>query len=296
MTHSHFWILGGDLRQHWLARKLAQDGHFVHCFALDSQFLPQQDNIILEHNFLRCQKEDPVIFPLPMVQGDGNLTAPFYSQTISIETILDQLQEQEFMVGGQVNPFVQALCTKRNLTMEDYFTQEEFTIANAVPTAEGCLQIAMERLPITLQDAKILVLGYGTVAKATAKRFLALGANVTVSARRTAPLSQAKADGFIPLPLHELPQSSEDFACVVNTIPSQVLGEAQLTALPPNTLIIDLASRPGGVDTQSAEQLQRTVVHALSLPGKVAPATAGTIIKETLYLLLEKHSERTAIL
>ena len=31
----NFWVVGGDQRQVWLARLLAEDGHTVHTYALD---------------------------------------------------------------------------------------------------------------------------------------------------------------------------------------------------------------------------------------------------------------------
>ena len=52
--------------------------------------------------------------------------------------------------------------------------------------------------------------------------------------------------------------------------------------------MIDLASAPGGVDHQAAEELGIRVIPALSLPGRVAPKTAGEIIKETIYHMMEE--------
>lgn len=41
-------------------------------------------------------------------------------------------------------------------------------VANAVPTAEGAVQVAMEELPFTLHSARVLILGFGRVGKLTA--------------------------------------------------------------------------------------------------------------------------------
>ena len=53
---------------------------------------------------------------------------------------------------------------------------------------------------------------------------------------------------------------------------------------------IDLASAPGGVDAEAAERLGIKVISALSLPGKVAPETAGEIIKNTVYNIIKEES------
>ena len=52
--------------------------------------------------------------------------------------------------------------------------------------------------------------------------------------------------------------------------------------------ILDLASKPGGVDLRAAGELGLTVIWALSLPGKVAPVTAGAAIKSTIYNMLQE--------
>ena len=82
----------------------------------------------------------------------------------------------------------------------------------------------------------------------------------------------------------------DDFLCgydlVVNTVPSRVLGEERLARLRPGCLVIDLASKPGGVDMEAASRLGVPVVWALSLPGKVAPVTSGRIIRDTVYHIL----------
>ena len=52
--------------------------------------------------------------------------------------------------------------------------------------------------------------------------------------------------------------------------------------------MLDLASKPGGVDLAAAGELGLTVIWALSLPGKVAPVTAGAAIKTTIYNMLHE--------
>ena len=72
------------------------------------------------------------------------------------------------------------------------------------------------------------------------------------------------------------------------TVPAQVLGQEELEDVKPDCLILDLASKPGGVDLAAAGELGLTVVWALSLPGKVAPVTAGAAIRNTIYNMLRE--------
>ena len=53
-------------------------------------------------------------------------------------------------------------------------------------------------------------------------------------------------------------------------------------------MIIDLASYPGGVDFAYAEKCGIKAIHALSLPGKIAPKSAGEIIESTILNILKE--------
>ena len=278
----NIWVLGGDMRQLWLARLLAEDGHSVHALGVGvSANTP--DNLIYTDNLTGIERSDCIILPMPVADGDGYLIAPLSALKLEIGTLFDVLSPRQVLLGGRVNDVCHALAHERGLHITDYFAREELVVANAVPTAEGAIQIAMEEMPCTIQGAKVLVIGYGRVGSLTAQRFAALGAKVSVAARRFEQLSLANCNGFSTERIGQLAGWLCGYDLVVNTVPSQVLGEVELIDLRPECLIIDLASHPGGVDFETAKRLDRQVIWALSLPGKVAPATAGAIIKGTVY-------------
>ncbi|MGM9936476.1 MAG: dipicolinate synthase subunit DpsA, partial [Candidatus Ornithomonoglobus sp.] len=73
-----------------------------------------------------------------------------------------------------------------------------------------------------------------------------------------------------------------------NTVPALILTGEVLEKVRQDTLIIDLASKPGGIDFDAAAELGLRVIWALSLPGRVAPVTAGIIIKDTITNILSE--------
>ena len=170
----------------------------------------------------------------------------------------------------------------------DYFAREELEIANAVPTVEGAIQIAMEELPTTLFGIRALVLGFGRLGKLLAHRLKGLGANVTVAARSYGDLAWIEAYGYQSERMEQLDGWLGGYQMVINTVPARVLDRARLADLDEGTLVIDLASKPGGVDRKAADRLGRQVIWALSLPGKVAPVTAGGAIRSTIYNMLHE--------
>lgn len=68
----------------------------------------------------------------------------------------------------------------------------------------------------------------------------------------------------------------------------QALGP-RLAALRPGSLIVDLASRPGGTDFAAARRLGLTAFHALSLPAACAPETAGEFVAQTVCEILRER-------
>lgn len=282
-----FWVVGGDMRQAHLAQLLAQDGHAVHTYALDRGGHVAPD--VQPH--LTCDeisRADCVVLPLPVCSAPGTLSAPLSVQEHGLAPILDLLSPHQVICGGRFDPDTLKMLADRGLTAHDYFEREELTVANAVPTAEGAVQLAMEELPITIHGARVLVIGYGRVGKLTAQRFAALGAKVSVAARSYEQLAWAQTLGFGAEHIAHLRDLLCGYDLVINTVPARVLDRECLAAVRPDALIIDLASKPGGVDMEGAAQLGRRVIWALSLPGKVAPVTAGRIIKDTVGNLLHQ--------
>ena len=282
-----FWVVGGDMRQVHLAQLLAQDGHTVHTYALDQGGHAAPD----AQSRLNCDgisQADCLILPLPVCSAPGTLSTPLSAREHALAPVLDLLSPTQVVCGGRFDPDTLKMLAERGLTAHDYFDREELTVANAVPTAEGAIQLAMEELPITIHGARVLVIGYGRVGRLSAQRFAALGAKVSVAARAYEQLAWAKALGLGAEHIDHLPDLLCGYDLVINTVPAQVLDRNCLAAVQHDALLIDLASKPGGVDMDAAAQLGRRVIWALSLPGKVAPVTAGACIRDTVYNILHQ--------
>ena len=276
------WVVGGDLRQVRLAQLLHEEGHTVHTWALEeAEGVPGPAPDLEGARLADC-----VVLPLPAAGEDGGLNAPFSQVRAALPAVLDALRPGQVVCAGRVSPELAEQARARGLRLFDYFGREEMAVANAVPTAEGAVQLAMEELPITLHGARVLVVGFGRVGKLTAHRFRALGARVSVAARKWADLAWAEAYGYAPEHLEGLDESLCAYDLVVNTAPARVLDARRLEQLEPDCLVIDLASRPGGVDLEAAARLGVRVIWALSLPGKVAPVTAGSILRDTICHIL----------
>lgn len=277
-----FAVIGGDLRQVHLAGLLAADGYNVFAAGFDRDVSVSPDVIRLKSPTEAVKKSNCVILPLPFSVDGLTVNAPFARIPFPLPDIWDPVSPDTLVTGGKFDKSAKEAAGKRGYRLVDYYDREELAVLNTIPTAEGAIQIAMEELPITINRSKCLVTGFGRVAKTLSHDLKALGAEVSVCARKFSDLAWIKSLGYTPLHMLSLTGSIEDYDVIFNTVPSVVLSEAVLAKVRSGSLVIDLASKPGGVDFETAGKLGVRTIWALSLPGKVAPLTAGSIIKETI--------------
>ena len=193
-------------------------------------------------------------------------------------------------LGGRISEPVRKAAQAAGVELVDYFLRPELACLNAVPTAEGCLALLMQLRQRTIWESEFLVLGYGRIGRAVARRLQALGGQVTIAARAPEQRAAARCAGLHAAPLTALEQLLPHFDAVINTIPAPVLGAAQLRCLPRGALILDLASRPGGTDFAAARELGLRAEHALSLPARCAPETAGALVAHTVEVILQERA------
>lgn len=160
--------------------------------------------------------------------------------------------------------------------------------ANAIPTAEGAIEIAISETPVTIHGSKCLVLGYGKIGKILTKDLYGMGAITYAAARKYADLAMIEGHGYEPLQMSTLKGRINEFDIIFNTVPALILDDEVLSKVQKDALIIDLASKPGGVDFEAAKKYGLRVIWALSLPGKVAPITSGAIIKDTIMNIINE--------
>ncbi len=283
-----FAVIGGDLRSAYLAGLLAADGYKVITSGFDSTDLPPCVTGCT-NPAQAVPLADCVILPLPVTTDGTTVNAPFSRMRIPLDQVLNGLSQDQFLVGGKISDVVRKEAECRGLMIADYLEREELAVMNAVPTAEGAIQLAMEELPVTIDGARCLITGFGRVGRTLSERLVSLGARVTVAARKFADLAWAKSQGCDTVEMEFLAKAG-DFDVIFNTVPVMLFNKEILKGIEKDTLLIDLASRPGGVDFNAAAELQIKTIWALSLPGRVAPKTAGAIIKKTILNMIKEGS------
>lgn len=285
-----FLIAGGDLRFAALADRLAENG-IVYAAGFDRSAVMSEKVILTDRISDLKERADYLVLPLPSSPDGVTVNAPYSGHSISLESLSHAVKENGVVFGGMVTSEARKIFEEKNLTVIDYSKREEFAVLNAVATAEGAVQAAMEELPTTLSGRKILILGAGRIAKTLIEILSGFHTDIAVAARKCSDLAWAKIYGCNAVKIDKLGEVLDGFDIIFNTVPAVILDEANLKKIDKNCLVIDLASKPGGVDFTTAGALGLKVIWLLSLPGKVAPVTSGEIIADTINNILTERGE-----
>ncbi len=284
-----FAVVGGDLRQTRLASALAVSGYTVYGVCLgDGEYL--SDAVLRTDDLEQALHEcNVIILPLPATLDGRTVNSVFGARSIPLADCVRFARSDAVILGGMLSDELMSLAGKCGVAAIDYARRDEFAVLNAVPTAEGAVGIAMAERSSVIRGSRCLVAGYGRVGRALSALLHAMGASVSVSARRPRDLAAIETSGMEPVHISELARRAGEYEVVFNTVPAMIFGEDILRALRRDCLVIDLASKPGGVDLGTAKRLGLRAIWALSLPGKVAPITAGDIIRDTVLNILRER-------
>ena len=237
-----FGILGGDKRQLFLADSLIKDGYRVMLGGFDN--LRSIGEITIADVRTALGYSDAVLLPLPSVRADGSLNAPFAASTLYFDEEEQELLKQKPVFASMKDRLIRAYPALKSARIYDYAARDDFSVLNAVPTAEGAVECAMSAYEGTIAGARCLVVGFGRIGKILARMLKDLGAEVTVSARSSTDRAYISALGY-DFVNTEILTEIRGYNIVFNTVPKLIFDRELLENTDCDTLLIDLASLPG---------------------------------------------------
>lgn len=289
LTGMQIAIIGGDARQLEIIRKLTKLDAKLSLIGFEK----------LDHLFTGATKErlddcdfsemDALILPVSGTSLDGEVETVFSNERVVIvEEILMKTPAHCTVYSGISNKYLDHIAKKTNRRLVKLFERDDVAIYNSIPTVEGTIMMAIQHTDITIHSSKVAVLGLGRVGMSVARAFHALGADVKVGARRSEHIARITEMGFTPFYLSDIEKEITAIDICINTVPQLIVKAAVIAKMPSHTLIIDLASKPGGTDFRYAEKRGIKALLAPGLPGIVAPKTAGMILANVLAQLLKE--------
>ena len=136
-----FGIIGGDKRQLFLAQALLRDGYQVMLAGFDT--LREQGFDGLAGVDAALLYSDAVLLPLPSVRADKSVNAPFAASEIFFDDNRLQALCRKPVFCALRDRLVRAYPQLAQAALFDYAAREDFAVRNALPTAEGALELAL---------------------------------------------------------------------------------------------------------------------------------------------------------
>ena len=283
-----FAVIGGDARAGWLAALLSGDGHTVRSFALEKAALPQR--------ILQCSSveacaygADWVIVGIPAEKG-GALNTPLSVQMLGTEELITALWPGQTLCGGKFGQAASLSAVRAGLAVCDLMTRRDFTVGNAALTAEGAIGLLIRESPRSLWKGRVLVTGWGRIARQLALRLHALGCETFVAARKIGDRAEAEGYGLRACGFGALADMAGDLDFLVNTVPAPVISREVLERLRPDAVLLELSSEES-FDKALAEELGLRAVYAPGLPGRSAPCAAACPMRDTIYAVIREREE-----
>lgn len=275
-----FLVVGGDLRNVELAKILKEDEKIVYTYGMNINSSEPLEKIL--------EDVEVVIGPIPFSRDGSTVNSTFAESQILIKDLLEKIKGK-ILITGNISEDVKKLAKIYNIEVIDVMKSEKLAVLNTIATAEGTIELMIANTDTIIFDSNVLILGFGRVAKTLANRLKGLVKSITCASRENDELAWIEVYGYEKLDLKDFVKCQESKKClenykvIINTIPSMILDAEKLQYVNKEVLLIDLASNPGGIDKEETKKQGLKLIHALGLPGKVAPKSSAKFIKDIIY-------------
>ena len=269
-------IVGGDLRNLHLYELIKKRNINVKIIGFDK--------INKEYSFKKqyFSNTDIIIGPIPFSTDDNIIFMPNNSSTIKIMDFLSLLPDKSKLFTSKHSKLLNNKKHEFHFITED----EDFALKNAIPTSEGILEILIRESNITIHNSKSLVLGFGRIGKQISELLKNLGSDITVVTNDSNEKNIACNKGFNTISTDDLNKTKYCFNFIINTIPYKYLNGKIIYQIDIDTIILDVASFPGGIDILNNKKVKCKIISAKGIPGKCAPATVASYIFNKIEHLL----------
>lgn len=268
-----FFIIGGDFRNFILAQSLAKDGNKVSIYGFEKlkENFNEKIDLIKEGNLDEIKNSDIIIGPIPFSRDDVTINMTYSDKKISISEIEDLLKNKAVFVGN-INDKLKENWKSKNIKVIDIMQKEEFVVLNVIPTVEVTIEIILKNNQNKIINGmECLIMGFGRIGKVLAHKLQGLVENCTCLVTNEVEKAWTIAYGYKNVDLNYIknkPSNLSKYDIIINTIP-QILLKEELRNVNKETLLIDLSSKPYGIDRDIVKRENLNFIEALGLPRKI---------------------------
>lgn len=218
---------------------------------------------------------DVIIFPVLGVDDNyqvaGNLLG---------KDFLTKTKEGVLIFSGVETTSLKNMLTLANKECFYLMKENDVVKQNVIPTVEGIIADVIQNTDITINKANTMVIGYGNVGRHLVDILEKLGANICVGIKDKNDYEYLKANHkkvfFTNNSLMNAYLRVSDI--IINTASSLVLKKEHIPHLKKDTYILDISSKPYGIDQNAMKENNINYKIYPAIPSKVAPKTSGMIL------------------
>lgn len=283
-------ILGGDKRYIEVIKNLTAKNINVDLIGYKNIYIHKlAQNICI--NDIQIDKYDIILFPVGGVKENNIIECTYNDKNIKLpDNILMHSKENALIISGIETINLNKILTKANRNCTYLMKDKTVIKENAIPTVEGIIADIITNTEVTINNANILIFGYGNIGSYLTEILEKLGANVTVGIieqKDEKILNTKQINNFYTNNIKEMIKAIETNEIIVNTVPHQLLTEEYIKYLNRFTYVLDVASHPHGIDKEALDYNEIKNKIYLGIPSKVSPVTSGKILTKKINLILE---------
>lgn len=263
-------IFPSDERQEFLKSHLEDFGYNCKMFSQSSQL----------------STADIVVLPIPSI-ADGMIK----SNNMSTELFTSLVARDCTVIGFCIKntSFYNSLLSK-GIRCFDGYDRPELAVSNAYATAQGVLKFILCDTKKMMRKNSVLISGYGKTGKAICDILADNNVDVSVLVRRAEYKSVLCEKNMKCYFYDEVSNFKNHYDYLINTVDSKVITKEIIDILPENCKILEIASKPYGIDFSQAEKRKIEVKILPSLPSKAAPDSAGEFLAQAVRNIIEEEN------
>jgi len=295
-------IAGGDYRQFYTLSKLMEKlsenniAYFIKCYQVNfpaNEFKNLTEtnpgNIQICDSMWDLLKDcDILIGPVPFTRDGINIFSADKFPKTPVSDIINHPEYPKIIIGGNIPKYLKNGMSDFPVLFLDITREKVFAEKNSMLTAEGLLKYIIENTLCSIESAKILITGYGQCGKAISRKLSALGGRVSVYDNDIRQKKAGEEQGYSFYDIN-LEDSFADFDFIINTVPSPIFKAPFLRRLNRKCVLFDIASAPGGFDSDVCQGLALKVIKCPGIPGKTAPLTSGIHMADSIFEFLKQN-------
>lgn len=253
--------------------------NFVSSFANENMKLEN----IEKYNTLEeaLNKNDMIVTGVPISKDKKYIVANYTNLKIKLDFL--QNLKNKILISGMIPDKYEKILKENKNYVIDLLKNEDYIIFNAKITVEGIIKYLIENTKTSLFNSKILVLGYGRIGKILCNVLKSFTENIYCVTYSKEETEIARANTINVILEEDLEKFLKNFEIIINTVPKIILDSKKLNMLYKEAFVLDVASKPGGIDQDFAQKNKINYMWKLGIPSEISPIECAQKIQNEIY-------------